>query len=193
MKRIVRSPESTKDLKNFEQLFHYLQPRLYAYCCKYIKEQELARDIVQECFVNLWENYENVEISYEFYLFKAVHNRCLSHFRSQRVHSEYESTVKEKIRELEIHPELPSPLTELYLKEVNILLQQSVAKLPEKCRLIFMMSRYQKMKSQEIADTLGISVRTVDAQIYNALKILKLKLKDYLPILIFLFPHFFTH
>lgn len=185
-----RVPEDRKDLKDFEQLFHRLQPRLYAYCCKYIEDSELARDIVQECFINLWENYENVRISYEFYLFKAVHNRCLSHFRSERLHAEYANSVKMKIKEIEIHPELPYPLTELYVKEVNALLQESVSKLPEKCRLIFMMSRYQNMKNQEIAETLGISVRTVDAQIYNALKILKVKLKDYLPVLLLLFPHF---
>ena len=154
-----RASADRKNLKNFEQLFHQLQPRLYAYCCKYIEDNELARDIVQECFINL---------------------------------SEYASSVKMRIKELEIHPELPYALTELYVKEVNALLKESVCELPEKCRLIFMMSRYQNMKNQEIAENLGISVRTVDAQIYNALKILKIKLKDYLPILMLLFPHFFT-
>ena len=91
-----------------------------------------------------------------------------------------------------MHPELPYPLTELYVKEVNALLQESISKLPEKCRLIFMMSRYQNLKNQEIADALGISIRTVDAQIYNALKILKVKLKDYLPVILLFFPHFFS-
>ena len=61
-----------------------------------------------------------------------------------------QSSVKIRIKELEIHPELPYPLTELYVKEVNALLKESVSKLPEKCRLIFMMSRYQNMKNQEI-------------------------------------------
>lgn len=187
-----RASADKTDLNNFEQLFNRLQPRLYAYCCKYIEDNELARDIVQECFINLWENYESVQISYEFYLFKAVHNRCLSHFRSERIHAEYASSVKMKIKEIEMHPELPYPLTELYVKEVNALLQESISKLPEKCRLIFMMSRYQNMKNQEIADTLGISIRTVDAQIYNALKILKVKLKDYLPVVLLFFPHFFS-
>lgn len=180
--------ENRKDLINFEQLFYDLQPRLYAYCCKYVADGELARDIVQECFISLWENYENIETSYENYLFRAVHNRCLSHFRSERVHSEYAETIKMKIQAIEIHPELPYPLTELYLKEVNLLLQQSISQLPEKCRIIFMMSRYQGMKNQEIAEALGISVRTVDTHIYNALKILKVNLKDYLPLLLLFFP-----
>ena len=67
-----RASADRKDLKGFEQLFHQLQPRLYAYCCKYIEDNELARDIVQECFINLWENYESVQISYEFYFFKVL-------------------------------------------------------------------------------------------------------------------------
>jgi len=65
-----------------------------------------------------------------------------------------------------------------------------VEKLPEKCRLVFMMSRYQGMKNQEIAAELGISVRTVEAQIYNALKVIKEELKDYLPLIALFFAEF---
>ncbi len=174
-------------VKEFERMFHRLQPRLYAYCCKYIDDSEHAKDIVQECFVNLWDNHAEITVSYESYLFRAVHNRCISHFRSLKVHADYEISVKQKLKEIEIYPETPYPLTELYLKEINELLQHCVEKLPEKCRLAFMMSRYRGMKSQEIADELGISVRTVDAQIYHALKIIKEELKDYLPLVVLLF------
>jgi RNA polymerase sigma-70 factor (ECF subfamily) len=178
------------DVKEFERIFHRLQPRLYAYCCKYIDDTEQAKDIVQECFVNLWDNHAEITVSYSSYLFRAVHNRCISHFRSLKIHTDYETSVKQKLKEIEIHPETPYPLTELYLKEINELLQHCVEKLPEKCRLVFMMSRYQGMKSQEIADELGISIRTVDAQIYHALKIIKEELRDYLPLVVLLFPGF---
>ena len=57
-----RASADKTDLKGFEQLFNQLQPRLYAYCCKYIEDSELARDIVQECFISLWENYESVQL-----------------------------------------------------------------------------------------------------------------------------------
>ncbi len=171
-------------VKHFESLFQQLQPRLFAFCCKYIDDKELARDFVQECFIHLWENYETIESSYESYLFTAVKNRCLSYFRSLKIRTEYEASVDLRIREIALHPEIPEPLTEIYLTDIRQLLHESVEKLPEKCKLIFKMSRYQEMKNQEIANTLGISVRTVEAQIYNALKILKKELRDYAPLLL---------
>lgn len=173
-----------RDIKHFEMLFRQLQPRLFAFCCKYLEDRELARDFVQECFINLWENYEGVESSYESYLFTAVRNRCLSHFRYLKVHADYETSVRLRIKEIEFHPEMQDPLTEMYLKDINELLQQSLERLPEKCKLIFQMSRYQGMKNQEIANSLGISIRTVEAQIYNVLKILKEDLHDYTPLLL---------
>ena len=178
------------DVKEFERIFYRLQPRLYAYCCKYINDSEQAKDIVQECFVHLWDNRAEITGSYESYMFRAVHNRCISHFRSLKVHADYETSVKQRLKEMEIHPETPNPLTELYLKEINELLQDCVEKLPEKCRLVFMMSRYQGMKNKEIAAKLGVSVRTVDTQIYHALKIVKEELKDYLSLIALFFPGF---
>lgn len=175
------SQTSRLDVKEFEWIFYRLQPRLYAYCCKYIDDSELAKDIVQECFVNLWDNRIEITVSYESYLFRAVHNSCISYFRSLRIHSDYETSIRQKLKEMEIYSETPYSLTELYMKEINELLQQCMEKLPEKCRIIFMMSRYQGMKNKEIAAELGISVRTVDAQIYHALKIIKEELKEYLP------------
>ncbi|MDR1224318.1 MAG: RNA polymerase sigma-70 factor [Tannerella sp.] len=178
---------SRQDVKHFESLFQQMQPRLFAFCCKYVEDKEQARDFVQDCFISLWENYGSVASSFESYLFTSVRNRCLSYIRSRKVHAEYEEAVLLRIREIEIHPEMPEPLTDLYLKELNEIIAHSVEKLPEKCREIFRMSRYRGLKNQEIADRLHISVRTVEAQIYNALKILKEDLKDYLPVSLIFF------
>ena len=176
-----------RDIIQFELLFKQLQPRLYAFCCKYVDDHELALDFVQECFVSLWENYESVDTSLESYMFSAVRNKCLSHFRSLKVHAKYEESVRFRMKEIEIHPDSPNPMSEIYLREINTIWQHTVKKLPEKCRAIFIMSRYNGLKSQEIADSLNISVRTVEAQIYNALKILKKELKDYLPLVLLFF------
>ena len=176
------------NITEFEQVFHSMHPRLYAYCCKYIEDTELAKDIVQECFINLWDNQTEITSSHESYLFRSVHNRCISHFRSFKIHAQYETHVKQKLKEFELHPETPSLLTELYLKEIDKLLTHCMEKLPEKCRLVFEMSRTNGMKNHEIAADLGISIRTVDAHIYHALKIIKEEFKDYLPFLVFIFP-----
>jgi RNA polymerase sigma-70 factor (ECF subfamily) len=71
------------------------------------------------------------------------------------------------------------------MNEITGLLQEYIEKLPEKCRQIFIMSRQQGLKNQEIADQLEISVRTVESQIYHALKLIRIGLKDYLPIFFF--------
>ena len=170
--------KTDKDIKRFEQLFFQLQPRLFAFCCKYIEDKELARDFVQECFIRFWENFYNIK-SYESYLFTAVKNRCLSHLRSLKARAEYEELVKLKIKEIEISPEKSDSISEIYLKELNTLLQQSINKLPVKCKLIFTMSRYQGMKNQEIAEALEISVRTVESMIYSSLKVIKEDLQKY--------------
>ncbi|MFT3993772.1 MAG: RNA polymerase sigma-70 factor [Dysgonomonas sp.] len=172
------------NIKSFEKLFYNLQPRLYAYCRKYVDDTELAKDIVQECFGNLWDNYDNISSSKEYYLFRSVHNQCISHFRNRKVHYRYEDEIKAALKEIEISPEISYPLAELYMKEVEDMLEQSINNLPEKCKQIFIMSRYHGMKNKEIADALNISSRTVEAQIYNALKILKSDLRDYLTLLL---------
>ena len=191
----VNNTEHTEllDANKFEQIFKDLQPRLYVYCRKYINDSEEAKDIVQECFVALWQNRNEIIYSIESYLFRAVHNRCISYIRSLRVHTDYENSARQKLREMEIHPETPKPLTELYLKEVNKLIRHCVKNLPEGCRLVFMMSRYMGMSNQEIANELGISVRTVEKHNSNALKILKEELKDYLSLIALFFSEFIIH
>ena len=182
--------EDTLDIKSFEKLFTRVQPGLYAYCRKYIDDGELARDFVQESFMSLWVNREQVNSSYESYLFRSLHNRCMSHYRAMKVRAGYEDSVKSRIGEAGIHSDVPYPLTELYLKDVTGLLEHCLEKLPEKCREIFVMSRMRGMSNREIADSLGLSVRTVEAQIYNALKFIKAELKDYLPLLVLILPVF---
>ncbi|MDO4702775.1 RNA polymerase sigma-70 factor [Tannerella sp.] len=178
------------DIRAFESLFRRMQPKLFAFCRKYIDDEECARDIVQECFIGLWEHYAENICSCESYLFRSVHNRCLSYIRSQKVSAAYEETVRWRIREIELHPEPNSPLVDLYVKELNGLIHHTVEKLPAKCRKIFEMSRFHGLRNHEIAETLGLSVRTVEVQIYNALKIFKTAFNDYLPILLIFFSFF---
>ncbi len=176
------------DIREFESLFRRMQPQLFAFCRKYVDDEECARDIVQECFIGLWEHYDDSIHSYESYLVRSVHNRCLSFIRSRKVGAAYyEDVVRWRIREIELHPEEPDPLADLYVKELHGMVHRIVEKLPVKCRKIFEMSRYRGMKNQEIATVLGLSVRTVEVQIYNALKIFKTAFNDYLLILLIIF------
>ncbi len=176
------------EIELFEQAFGRLQPRLFAYCRKWVDDEEAARDIVQECFLGLWNHRAHVAPPYDSYLFRSVHNRCMSHFKAKRVRTGYELSCRERIAEHSLHPETPYPLTELYMKEIEELMRLCIDKLPEKRREIFVMSRYRNMTNGEIARQLGVSVRTVETQLYNALGALRRELKDYLPLIMLLYP-----
>ena len=184
--------ETTPDIKSFESLFMRLQPGLFAYCMKYINDVQQAQDFVQECFMNLWSNLSEVSPSaYDAYLFRSMHNRCVSYFRSLRVREDYKANIKHTIESMAIHSEVPYPLTSLYMKEVSEVMERCVERLPEKCRRIFEMSRYRYMSNKEIGKELNLSVKTVEAQIYNALKILREELRDYLSLILLFYPGFF--
>ena len=171
----------------FETLFRNLQPRLFAFCCKYVDDKEMARDLVQECFISFWENQDSVTLSPEAYLFASVRNHCLSHIRSQRVRSDYHESVRLQIKEFEFNQDAPGPVTELYMKEVKELLNIALDTLPPRSRQIFIMSRFQGLKNKEIANRLDISIRTVESQLYQSLKHIKKHLKDYFPLINLLF------
>lgn len=170
----------------FETFFKNMQPRLFAYCCKYIDDKETARDLVQECFISFWEKKQEVIVSAESYLFASVRNRALSYIRSQKIRSDYHESLKLRIKEFEFHPEGSNPVVDLYMKEMKQMLKEALSTLPSRSHQIFIMSRYEGMKNQAIADELGISIRTVESHLYQSLRHLKKQLKDFFPIIMFL-------
>ncbi|MDR2473868.1 MAG: RNA polymerase sigma-70 factor [Tannerella sp.] len=174
--------------RDFEQMYKNLHPRIYAYCRKYIADRETARDIVQDSFIKLWENFDIITTSHSAYLFQIVTNACLTHFREMKLKAEHEEYVGWQLREYEIHPcGAPEALQQLYLKDLEDRLHQSLEQMPDACRKIFMMSRFENMSNRDIADKLGISIRTVENQIYSALKMLKKDLKDFYPVILCFF------
>jgi RNA polymerase sigma-70 factor (ECF subfamily) len=168
-----------------------MQPRLFAFSRKFIDDKEVARDIVQEIFFEFWENRFRTVIksSLSAYLFKILHNKCLNYIRDSKVHGKYTSYVDLKLKEAELmfFDEDQGCYTSIFFKEIEEIFNSSVNSMPETCRQIFIMSRIDGLSNKEIADKLNISVRTVENQIYRALKTLKENLKDYL----FLVPIFF--
>ncbi|MEM7298388.1 MAG: RNA polymerase sigma-70 factor [Bacteroidota bacterium] len=152
--------------QKFDTLFREYYPSLVAFANKQINDLETSEDLVQELFVHLYEK-KGVEIkeSLKSYLFKAVFNKCKSHHRKLEVHQKYESEVasadQESYRDLLVSTELE----ERVFREIN--------RLPEKCRLIFTLNRFEDFTNDEIAEKLNISKRTVETQISKALKILR--------------------
>ena len=132
-------------------------------------------------FLVVWEKREALIIttSLKSYLYRAVHNRCLNRIKHTSVRDEHREHTR-YVGETTVE----SPMQTLLGNELSVQIQRAIQKLPEQCRLAFTLSRYEELKYGEIADQLGISIKTVENQIGKALRILRTELSDYLPILL---------
>ncbi len=159
------------NIKAFEQLFRDLYVPLCAYANKFIDDKDKSEELVQETFYNLWKNRENlnIRISLKSYLYKSVQNSCLLTIQHEK--------VKEKYRLHVLNTgnteggKAPDKLLEE--KELDKNIQETMNKLPERCREIFYLNRYEGLKYREIAEKLSISQKTVEANISKALKLLR--------------------
>jgi RNA polymerase sigma-70 factor (ECF subfamily) len=157
----------------FKQVFMSYYENLCRYAYTLLKNTEEAEDIVQSMFVKVWEKRGELEIrnSIRSYLFKAVYHQCINQLEHRTVKLKHQVHIAH-----EMHNEAQLPETFQHELEENIV--AAIKTLPEQCRIIFMMSRYDELRYAEIALHLNISVNTVENQISKALKILRLKLKD---------------
>jgi RNA polymerase sigma-70 factor (family 1) len=164
----------------FEMLFKTHYKPLCRYANSYLKDPDGAEELVQATFIGLWEKrtFISIESSLKAYLYRAVRNSCLNELKHEQVKQKYlaqESIRGEKLADsadhLAIHSELEKKIRE------------ALDTLPQQCRLIFTLSRFEELKYQEIADQLNLSVKTVENQMGKALKLMRIQLKDYLPLL----------
>ncbi len=116
------------------------------------------------------------------YLYRSVYNESLNYLKHQKVRSAYRQHVGYTMKN-----ETENAGKRLQLKELEGKLAQAMNDLPEQCRTIFQLSRFEELRYREIADRMGLSVKTVENQMGKALKILRVKLVDFLPLTIFFF------
>ena len=185
-------PTALSVKENFDSIYINNFSRLFLFAKEYVLFDEEAENIVQDIFLMLWEKREalRVDVSLTTYLFTLVKNKCIDFLRHQMVEQMYSENVKHEYNE-----ELNVKLFALESfdhnfsseEDIETLLRNAIDKLPERCRLIFIKSRIEGKKYKEIAEELNLSVNTVEGQISIALKKLREELKDYLPLLLFLF------
>jgi RNA polymerase sigma-70 factor (family 1) len=171
----------TGDEVVFEQVFRDYYERLCNYANTIIKDAAEAEEMVQGTFLTLWETRARIEIhtSIKSYLYRSVHNSCLNrikHFKVRGVHDEYYKYVTEV--------SFDSTSQQLLGDELQQQINKAIETMPQQCRTVFILSRYENLTYSEIAEQLDISVKTVDKHICKALKIMRERLKDYMPILI---------
>lgn len=174
---------------DFEALFNVHYSRLCAYAFNFLKEQEGSEEVVQEVFFKLWIKRQSISIesSMESYLYRSVRNASLSLIKHINIREKYKEHNQQEIKYAEEVDQDPMNASELDLK-----IRMSIDLLPEQRRKIFILSRYEQLKYKEIADKLGISVKTVENQIGKALQFLRKELADYLPLVLLFFKHFFN-
>jgi RNA polymerase sigma-70 factor (ECF subfamily) len=156
------------DLKAFEALFYALNNRLLKFCIFYIHNKEAAEEIVSDVFVKCWENrgnLANIE-NPETYLFVAVKNQSLNYLKK---FSHIHVVPVESSNSVEL-VNTYDPEKELERKELHFMLDQAIATLPKQACIIFKLIREDGMKYKEVAEILNISPRTVQTQLFRAIK-----------------------
>jgi len=151
---------------------------------RYVKDFESAKEIAQDSFVNLWEKRESVDVSksVKSYLTTIVYNKSLNYLRDHKKFN------RDLLQAENLFPFISGGESddEVISGELKNKIESAINDLPEKCREVFQLNRFQDMKYQQIADFLNISIKTVEAQMSKALKHMREKLGDYIAIIILL-------
>jgi len=169
--------------ESFAKAFDHYYTSLCYFTDKYIHDLDESRSLVQQVFVDLWIKRDKLVIQYSLksYLFKAAQNSALDYLKHKLVETKYLNDIKPE--EIIVERDL------IEEAELNARINAAIGELPEKCREIFLLCRFEELRYTEIALRLGISVKTVEMQMGIALKKLKSKLSvnQHIQILVYLF------
>lgn len=156
------------DIKAFEQLFRQQHERLYRFSFQYVQNQQVAEEVVNDVFVKIWKYRTMLHTitNPESYLFIAVKNQSLNYIKKYS-HLHISLTEDHTSALLVSHH---SPQQDIEYKELQAKLQAVVENLPEACRKIFRLVKEDGLKPRQVAQLLNISVRTVETQLYRAVK-----------------------
>lgn len=169
-----------KDLTSYEKLFRELFKPLCGFAMKYVGDLDEARNLVHEVFITVWEKFDSLpaDTNYKSYLFTSVRNRCLNYLRDKKNHLSLEKMSEDNFSETN---------TQLETAELEKEIELAIHSLPDKCRQVFELNRMEGLKYAEIAEKLGISVKTVEAQMSKALSVLREHLREFLTLIFFMF------
>lgn len=171
------------DITAFEMLFRtYYQP-LCNYAFTFVQDHDEAEEIVQSTFLQVWEKKHVLEIrtGVKPYLYAMVRNACLNVIKHEKVKQQH-IAVQMATGERSVE----SVSRSVMASELEAKIYNAMEALPEQCRLVFKLSRFEELKYAEIAQQLDISVKTVENHMGKALRIMREQLKDYLPLLLIL-------
>ena len=169
-KSLLLSAIKKGDIESFRSLYKTYQPKIFAFSLRYLKVTEAAEDLTQEVFIQLWENRQKININFSLssFLFTIAKNKIIDHFRKQQRQTLFNNYIQHYL-------EFPNTLKEENEGNnvASIQVESVINKLPEKRKIVFLLSKKFGLNRREIADFLGISEHTVKNQLQEALKFLR--------------------
>lgn len=165
---LVRTTCDVNDIgSDFTEIYNLYYERLFRFAYTLVHNEDDCEDIVSDTFVLVWENWQTIRKmeNMKSYLFTAVKNNCLKLLNKQRLFDDVVDVQFINLVMDDLTPEMDFITAEMYK-----ILEKSINCLPERCKLIFLMSREQKLKYKEIAEILNISEKTIQAQLIIATK-----------------------
>lgn len=175
----------------FKVIYNKYVPRLYYFVHEYIPQGDIVENIIQDTLMTLWDKKatlaDNTNLS--AYLFTVAKNNCLYKLRDLKYREKlYDST---DIGILEMNANLDALVSldtsSFTFQEIEQIIKNTLEILTPQCRVVFQLSRFEDKKYKEIAEELNISVKAVEGHISKALKVFRTNLKNYLPLMAFLF------
>jgi RNA polymerase sigma-70 factor (ECF subfamily) len=174
----------------FKVLFNDFYSKLYYFVLEFIPLKDIAEDIVQDTLVTLWNKRSELkdDSNLTSYLFTVAKNNALKRLRDKKYRQKMFSNVLD-VSELNLNVAALSTIdtSVCAFTDIEQIIQETLLTLPPQCRRVFELSRFQEMKNREIAEELNISVKTVEGHISKSIKTFKIALKDYLPLVAYLF------
>lgn len=174
------------DLAAFDRLFGEYRPRFIRFAVSYVTDAAVAEDLVMESFMAAWERRALLsEKSFPPYVLVIVRNKCLNHLRSRQVRLRAEEDLnshRARLLELRVSTLEACEPAQLFSDEARRLVDETLARLPERTREIFQRSRFRGESYKEIAASMGTTVKSVEFEVSKAMKTLRVSLRDYLPL-----------
>jgi RNA polymerase sigma-70 factor (ECF subfamily) len=171
----------------FEKVFKSNHSQIVGFCSQFIHDRDKAKSLAQEAFINLWLNREKIENlnGIKAFLFTYAKSSCLNYIRHRKIISKYED-IQLQSKEDQLNREVLESFdfNSLEFTELENLIMKSINELPDQCRRVFMLSRFEGKMNKEIGADLNISVKSVEAHMTRALKSLRADLAEYLPVIL---------
>lgn len=182
----------TKKPLSFNQLYQDYHPQFVRFANTYVRDNIIAEDVATEAIIYYWENRLTLkpESNVAAYILTVIKHKCLNHLRHMQIREEYSENMQSYMQwELTTRIstlEACDP-NELFAAEIQEIVRRTLKGLPEQTKKIFLLSRYENKSHKEIAEQFQISTKGVEFHINKALKALRISLKDYFPLFIYLF------